>query len=102
MSVERHQIHEENVGAYLLGALTEKEESDFESHLEECPICQDELERLRPAVDALPRSVEPVAPPDRLKASLMATVSAEARDARGDAEGRPGIAARLRERVSPV
>ena len=56
MSVERHEIQEENVGAYLLGALTEFEEQAFLRHLKECPVCSDEVARLRPAVDALPRS----------------------------------------------
>ena len=74
MSVDRHQAQEENVGAYLLSALTEIEERAFERHLSECPVCQDEVERLRPAVGALPRSVDPVTPPGSLKASLMATV----------------------------
>lgn len=103
MSVERHHAQEENVGAYLLSALTEIETRAFEKHLEECPVCQDELDRLRPAVDALPRSVDPVSPPASLKTSLMATVNADAREARGEARSearRHGMARRLRERIS--
>lgn len=103
MSVERHHAQEENVGAYLLSALTEIETRAFEQHLEECPVCQDELDRLRPAVDALPRSVSPVSPPASLRASLMATVNADAREARGEARSearRHGLARRLRERIS--
>ena len=80
MTVERHQVEEENVGAYLLGALTDPEVRSFEEHVAECPICRDELERLRPAVDALPRSVPALAPPPGLKASIMAAVQAEARE----------------------
>ena len=99
MSVERHHVQEENVGAYLLRALTEVETRAFEQHLEECPICQNEVDRLRPAVDALPRSVDPVAPPASLKASLMAAVNADAREAHGESR-RHGIARRLRERIS--
>ena len=98
MSVERHQAQEENVGAYLLGALTEIELRAFERHLGECPVCRDEVERLRPAVDALPRSVPPVNPPPRLKAALMEAVEA-------DVERRAGSARRsrrtgLRERLA--
>lgn len=97
MSVERHQSQEENVGAYLLGALTEVELRAFERHLAECPVCRDEVERLRPAVDALPRSVPPVDPPPRLKASLMEAVEA---DARSRAGRRPLVG--LRERLAAL
>ena len=102
MSVERHKMHEEDVGAYLLRALSEVEEQRFEAHLQECPICQDEAARLRPAVDALPRSVMPVSPPGSLKARLMAAVDADVRE-RAEAAGirrRPGAVARLRERLA--
>ncbi len=102
MSVERHNMHEENVGAYLLRALTEVEEGRFELHLAECPLCQEEVARLRPPADALPRAVMPVAPPAHLKASLMAAVEADVRE-REEAEGvavkgRSRPLARLRER----
>ncbi|MGH3991113.1 MAG: anti-sigma factor, partial [Pseudonocardiaceae bacterium] len=43
-------------------------------------VCSDEVARLRPAVDALPRSVTPVNPPPALKASIMKVVEAEARE----------------------
>jgi len=105
MSVERHDIQEENVGAYLLGALTGVEERVFERHLEECPVCSDEVSRLRPAADALPRSVTPVSPPPTLKTSLMKIVEADARErsraarSRG-ASGRPRPLAALRERLA--
>jgi anti-sigma factor RsiW len=74
---EPGQLHDD-VGAYLLGALEESERERFERHLADCPVCRDELERLRPAVDALPRSVEPLAAPPRLKAALMDAVREEA------------------------
>lgn len=83
MSVERHDLLQEDVGAYLLGALEESETRRFEAHLGECPVCSDEAERLRLAVEALPRSVTPVAPPATLKTSLMATVEAERREHNG-------------------
>lgn len=67
MSVERHHAQEENAGAYLLSALTEIEQRAFEKHLEDCPVCQDEVERLRPAVEALPRSVDPLSAPASLR-----------------------------------
>lgn len=97
MSLERHDIQEENIGAYLLGALTGVEERAFERHLEECPVCSDEVSRLRSAVDALPRSVTPVSPPPTLKASLMKIVEADARE-RSPVRRRPLTA--LRERLA--
>ena len=73
-----HQQYEENVGAYLLGALPELETEVFERHLESCSSCRSELAQLRVASEALPRAVEPVLPPPELKESLMRTVWAEA------------------------
>ena len=50
MTVEQHELHEQSVGAYLLGALDDGEAANFERHLEQCHLCRDEVERLRPAV----------------------------------------------------
>ena len=101
MTIERHELHEQSIGAYLLGALDDAEAKNFEGHLEECHLCRDEVERLRPAADALPRSVTPVAPPPGLKAALMAEVEADLRE-RGVAAARPGIRARVRERLAAM
>jgi anti-sigma factor RsiW len=68
----------EDAGAYLLGALEQSEREAFEHHLAGCAECRDEVERLRPAVDALPRSVEPLQAPPGLKAALMQAVGDEA------------------------
>jgi anti-sigma factor RsiW len=78
MTDERHEAYAESAGAYLLDALSELEERAFEHHLADCAACREEIERLRPAAEALPRSVPPVAPPPSLKISLMATVEEEA------------------------
>jgi anti-sigma-K factor RskA len=83
MSVRDHETQVENVGAYLLGALSDFEREAFERHLMACAECRDEVERLRPAADVLPRSVPPVAPPPSLKASLMEIVEREARGRTG-------------------
>jgi len=69
-----HARHHDDVGAYLLGALNDLERQAFERHLRGCTECQDELERLQPAADALPGSVEQVAPPPGLKRRIMAEV----------------------------
>ena len=99
MSVERHDIHEESVGAYLLGALDEAETRNIEGHLAECHVCRDEVERLRPAVNALPRSVTPMPAPPALKTALMAEVEADLRE-RGGASARAGLFAGMRERLA--
>jgi hypothetical protein len=77
MSAPEHSRYQEDVGVYLLGAMTEVEAQAFERHMAQCPTCRDEAERLRPAADALPRAVEQLAPPPALKASLMEAVERE-------------------------
>jgi anti-sigma factor RsiW len=74
-----HTRHQDDVGAYLLGALNDLERQAFERHLRSCDECQEELARLRPAADALPGSVQQFDPPATLKASLMEVVEREAR-----------------------
>ena len=83
-----HVRHQDDVGAYLLGALNDLERQAFERHLASCDECQQELARLRPAADALPGSVQQFEPPARLKASLMEVVEREAREAQPEAERR--------------
>jgi anti-sigma-K factor RskA len=87
-----HARHQDDVGAYLLGALNDLERQAFERHLRGCGECQEELARLRPAADALPGSVQQFEPPARLKAALMEVVE---REARGESETR-------RERRAPT
>jgi hypothetical protein len=84
--IKDHREYEENVGAYLLGALSEHEAELFERHLETCPSCRRELDELRVASEALPRAVEPVVPPPELKESLMRTVWAEAGELQQEAK----------------
>ena len=49
-----HARYQDDVGAYLLGALNDLERHAFERHLAGCGECQEELARLRPAAEALP------------------------------------------------
>ena len=90
-AVQDHERHEHDAGAYLLGALNELEVQAFEHHMASCPTCRAEVERLRVAADALPRSVERLDPPDSLKRSLMRTVREES-----SAEERPRAGSTLR------
>jgi hypothetical protein len=88
MSAPDHSRYQEDVGVYLLGAMTEVDAQAFERHMAQCPTCRDEAERLRPAADALPRAVEQLAPPPALKTSLMEVVEREA-EGRADESPRP-------------
>lgn len=76
MSAADHDRFQDDVGAYLLGALEDRERSDFERHVAVCHVCHDEVEQLRTAADALPRSVEQYEPRAAFKRSLMKEVYA--------------------------
>jgi hypothetical protein len=93
MAGEDHRRYEEDLAAYLLDALVEEEQHEFERHLRSCPACQAEERWLRGAVDLLPSSVEQVEPPPALRERLMDTVHAEA--------AAEGIEARPRSRRRP-
>jgi anti-sigma factor RsiW len=86
-----HERYQEDVGAYLLGALEPAEQAEFERHLAGCTECRADLEELRVAADALPRSVEPFAPPPSLKRSLMEAVREDSRSERQPLLARMGI-----------
>jgi anti-sigma-K factor RskA len=97
MTAGDHTTFKDEVGAYLLGALSDSERASFEGHLVDCPECRHEVERLRPAADLLPRSVEQVDPPPSLKRSLMEVVEREAKERDGaPSVARTPIGARLR------
>jgi anti-sigma-K factor RskA len=76
-----HERHRDDLAAYALGALEEREAVALRRHLADCEACRMQLRWLQPAVDLLPRSVEQLEPPAGLGQRLMATVRAEARDA---------------------
>ncbi len=88
MTARDHERLRDDVGAYLLGALDETELTAFEAHLGHCHVCREDVERLRVAAEALPRSVEQFEPPASLKRSLMETVQAEAAERAADAGAR--------------
>jgi anti-sigma factor RsiW len=77
MTMHGHEDYEENLAAYVLGALPPLEAELFERHLSDCATCSGELQRLAPVREAMARSVPSVEPPPSLKASLMETVRAE-------------------------
>ena len=104
-----HEKYRDSTGAYLLGALPELEERAFERHVMSCAACRDEVERLRPVVEALPRSVTPLEAPAGLKRSIMAAVAEDAAPAEdggpaeaGAATPREGILERARRGAAPL
>ena len=74
-----HERYRDDLAAYALGALEEREAAELERHLADCEACRLQLRWLEPAVDLLPRSTEQLEPPAGLRERLMATVRAEAR-----------------------
>jgi hypothetical protein len=96
-----HTRYSEDVGAYLLGAMSDQERRAFERHLAGCVDCQEEVERLRPAADALPATVEQIEPPPGLKARLMAEVEADVRGAEPAGEARASGPRRWLEALTP-
>jgi anti-sigma-K factor RskA len=79
MSETVHDHWREEIAAYLLDSLEPGEAAGLERHLEGCVECRTELEWLRPAIQALPESVERVALAPALRARLMEEVRADAR-----------------------
>lgn len=92
MNENEHKERREELAPYLLGALEPGEAAALEQHLAGCEECRTELEWLRPAVQVLPETVDPVEPPAELRQRIFEQVGAEA--ARGPA--RIGLGRRLR------
>jgi anti-sigma-K factor RskA len=82
MSERDHDLRREEIAAYLLDSLEPAEATDLERHLEGCVECRTELEWLRPAIQALPESVERVDAPPALRARVMDEVQADAKRAK--------------------
>jgi len=92
VTTRSHDEYKDNIGPYVLDALPDLERELLERHLAGCDSCRAEVERLQPVTAAMARSVPQVEPPASLKASLMATVNAEAA-ARGGRQERRGFGA---------
>jgi anti-sigma-K factor RskA len=73
-----HEQWADSLGAWMLGALPEQEAAGFKRHLDECAVCREDAAGLQVAVDALPASAAPHAPPPALKGRIMAVVEGEA------------------------
>jgi anti-sigma-K factor RskA len=91
----------EDVAAYALGALEPEQARAFERHVETCDLCRADLATLRPAVDVLPATAQPVEPPPDLKKRIMSVVEAEAKQRRA-AEAGPARERRRSFRLVPA
>ncbi len=81
MNGNEHERWEEDVAAYMLGALEPEDAAEFERHAEDCERCRSEMRWLTTAVEVLPEAVERHAPPPALRRRLLAEVEADAREA---------------------
>ncbi|MEG9226013.1 anti-sigma factor [Aeromicrobium sp. Sec7.5] len=70
MTVELHSL----IGPYALGALDEDERDDFESHLDSCPTCAEELDGFIATSIRLGEAVA-AEPPAELRAHILAAAS---------------------------
>ena len=77
MNANGHGQWEDTRAAYLLGALPGDELTDFETHLEACERCREEVGSLQVAVDVLAVAVPQVRPPDELKGRIMQVVDSD-------------------------
>jgi anti-sigma factor RsiW len=92
VNAQDHQSFEDDLAAWMLGALEDREAKRFQRHLARCERCRTDLRWLRPAVDALPASVTQIAPPPRLRGHLLGVVRTEARRGAGPDRPRRGLA----------
>ncbi len=68
--------YSDDAAPYVLGALADAEQ--YREHLGECASCRAQVAELQLVVDTLPTSVPPLAAPESLRASVLATVRSEA------------------------
>jgi anti-sigma-K factor RskA len=78
MDPNGHEHFEDELAAYMLGALESNEADEFEAHLAGCGRCQARERWLRTSLDVLPSAVEQLEPPQALRERLLETVRSEA------------------------
>jgi len=83
MNETEHDRRRDDIAAYLLGALEPGEAAELERHVAGCAECEEELRRLRPAVQVLPETVERLEAPPALRGRLMEQVRSEAAGSQG-------------------
>lgn len=85
MNETEHDRRRDDIAAYLLGAMEPGEAAELERHIAGCPECEQELQRLRPAVQVLPETVDRIEAPAALRSRLIEQVRSEAAGSQADA-----------------
>jgi anti-sigma-K factor RskA len=75
-SRDGHDELHDQLGLYVLGALTPTESASLEAHLAVCVECAAEVRSLQPAVEAVAWSVSPADPPRRVRQRVLSSLSA--------------------------
>lgn len=76
---EDHRVRwDDELAAYVLDALDEREAVAVATHLDECATCSERVDWLAPALDVLPAAVPQEPPPPALRARLLEIVEREA------------------------
>src|SRR5262249_52247368 len=78
MTSSDHDELRSQLGAFVLGALAPAEQAEVRAHLAVCDECAAEARALRPVVDALAWTVEPVEPPPAVRERLLSSISTPA------------------------
>jgi hypothetical protein len=84
-----HHRYADDLASYALGALPELEAAVVARHVMRCNACAGELERLRPAVEALQSAVPQEPAPPALKSAVMRAVREDAARRAGGPETMP-------------
>jgi anti-sigma-K factor RskA len=78
MTSSEHEELRSQLGAFVLGALAPAEQAEVRAHLAVCDECAAEARALRPVVDALAWSVEPVDPPAAVRERILSSIASPA------------------------
>lgn len=73
-----HERWQDDLAAYVLGALDPEEARELERHMEGCEHCRAGLRWLMPAINALPESVEQRQPSSSLRTKVIGEVRRDA------------------------
>jgi anti-sigma factor RsiW len=76
--MSEHDRFRDDCGAYVLGALEEREAEALRAHLESCIVCRDDVDRLTAVAQVLGLGVPQLAAPPELRSRVLDAVRLEA------------------------